>query len=149
MSGCPHDPDVRTYLAVVARSSSGSSHGSPLRRFLFPLGVEGGDGGHAAEEDLGGDGDVEWPVMQLVMESWHRPLVRLMRRRLGATVLTSPRGSGPATVIVVVVLVLEIGVVVVVAAGDVVVVVVLVGAVLVVGVGAVLHVGLEVLVLLV
>ena len=61
----------RTYLAVVARSSSGSSHGSPLRRFLFPLGVEGRDGGHAAEEDLGGDGDVERPVVQLVMEAWH------------------------------------------------------------------------------
>lgn len=71
VSGCPNDPDARTYLAVVARSSSGSSHGSPLRRFLFPLGVEGRDGGHAAEEDLGGDGDVERSVVQLVMEAWH------------------------------------------------------------------------------
>ena len=148
VSGCPNDPDVRTvYLAVVAWDFPGP-HGSPLRRFLLSLGVQGGDGGHAAEQDLGGDGDVQRPIVELVMETRHRPLMRLMMRLLGPGVLTSPRGPWP----VVVVLVLELGVVVVVAAGDivvVVVVVVLVGGVFIIGVWAIFHVGLEVLVLLV
>ena len=68
MSGCPNDPDVRTYLAVVAWDHPGL-HGSPLRRFLLSLGVQGRDGGHAAEQNLGGDGDVQRPVVQLVMET--------------------------------------------------------------------------------
>ena len=69
VSGCPNDPDVRTYLAVVAWNHPGP-HGSPLRRFLFSLGVQGGDGGDAAEQDLGGDGDVQGPpIVQLVMET--------------------------------------------------------------------------------